>query len=208
MTRMRIITRTLTAAALLAATSCSSAVRTGDSPMFLVIQNLQAIAGGPSPGQPSTILFSDVSAVLTSGNNSSGGQCTPTSPCVGLVYNDNGQVTLSLAPKNVSSTAAPTTNNQVTINRIHVHYRPATSGGAVPSDIDTAATATVPPTGTVTIGFELVTAGAKLQPPLSGLVGGGQISATADVTFFGTDQVGNAISVTGSIQIEFANWVG
>jgi hypothetical protein len=209
MTRMRIITRTLTAAALLAATSCSSTVRTGNSPMFLVIDSLQATAGGPSPGQAAGVLFSDVASTLTTGFDSSGTACTAASPCGNIVFNDNGQVVLSLAQKNVTSTTSPTTNNQVTINRIHIHYHPSGSvQTAVPDDFDTFATATVPATGTATIGFELVRASAKNAPPLIGLRASGQLSVTADVTFLGTDQVGNAISVTGSIQIEFSNWAG
>jgi hypothetical protein len=32
------------------------------------------------------------------------------------------------------------------------------------------------------------------------------LSTIADVTFFGADQVGNAISVTGSILIDFGNF--
>jgi hypothetical protein len=212
MRRMRIITRILAAASLMAATSCSSTVRSGDSPMFLVINTLQGIAGGPTPGAPSSVLFSDVETIMTSGIDSAGNQCTQTAPCRGFVFNDSGQVVLSLARKDVSAATAPTTNNQVTINRIRIHYRLADGSGVqgvtVPVDFDTFATATVPPGGTVSIGFELIRAAAKRAAPLVGLVGGGQLGATADVTFFGTDQIGNAISVTGSIQIEFANWAG
>jgi hypothetical protein len=205
MTRMRIITRTLTAAALLAATSCSSTVRSGNSPMFLVIQTLQGIRGGPTAGTPSSVLFSDVLTFLTTGNDIvTGRQCTPTAPC-GAVYSDLGQAVLQLAQKDVLSTTTPTTNNQVTISRIHVHYIFPPNVTPV-ADFDTFATATVPPSGTVAISFDLVKANAKDLPPLVSLDGGGQISATAEVTFFGTDQVGNAVSVTGSVQIEFSNW--
>jgi hypothetical protein len=202
MTRMRIITRALTAAALLAATSCSSAVRTGDSASFLVIQSLQGIRGGPTPGMPGNVLFSDVQTFVTTGNDPvTGRQCTPTAPC-GLTYTDDGQVVLQLAPKNVTASTQPTTNNQVTINRVHVHFR-ATTNVPLPADFDQGVTGTVPTSGTTTLSFELVQSSAK---GALGLVNGGQITATADVTFFGADQVGNAVSVTGSIQVEFANW--
>jgi hypothetical protein len=207
MTRMRIITQVLTAAALLAATSCSSTVRTGDSPMFLVINSFQASAGGPTPGVASSVLFSDVDSVITTGFDSNGNTCSTTAPCRGFVFNDSGQVVLSIARKDVSSVTAPTTNNQVTITRIHIHYRVTDgSSSAAPADFDTFATATVTTAGTATIGFEIVRAAAKRALPLSALVGGGFLGVTADVTFIGTDQVGNPISVTGSIQIEFANW--
>ena len=205
MTRMRIITRTLTAAALLAATSCSSTVRTGNSPVFLVIDNLAGIRGNTTPGQPSAFLISDVLTLVTTGSS-----CTPTSPCP-TIFGDSGQATLELAKKDVTSTAAPTTNNQVTITRVHIHYRPANGsapviGVNVPADIDTFSTATVPAAGTVTISFELVRVDAKLTSPLIQLRGGGQIDAVADVTLSGTDQVGNAISATGSIAIQFGDW--
>jgi len=211
MTRMRIITRTLTAATLLAATSCSSTVRTGNSPMLLVIDSLQGIRGANSPGTPGSFLVSDVSTIVLTG-------CpTPTNPpSCAKVFGDNGQVVLELAKKDVTSTTAPTTNNQVTISRIHVHYSLAdgtapVQGTNVPLDFDTAVTATVPASGTATIGFELVRVSAKESAPLLGLVdphvgNSGFINAIGDVTFFGTDQVGNAISVTGSLAIQFGDW--
>jgi len=203
MTRMRIITRTLTAAALLAATSCSSTVRTGNSPMFLVIDNIQGIRGASKPGTPSAFLVSDLVTNVTTG-----GSCTTASPCA-TVFGDNGQATLELAKKDVTTNTAPTTNNQVTINRIHIHYRatdPA-QNALVPADFDAYATATVPASGTVTIGFELVRISAKISQPLTTVLAtDAVVSAAADVTFFGTDQVGNAISATGSIAIEFGDF--
>jgi hypothetical protein len=214
MRRMHIITRTLTAAALLAATSCSSTVRSGDSSMFLVVASLAGIRGGPTLGLPSGLLISDVRTLVTTGATASG-QCTQASPCP-VVFGDNGQATLSLARKDVFSATAPTTNNQVTLTRIHVHYRlpdgSSNPGVTVPFDFDTFATAVVPATGTVQISFELVRVQAKESAPLFQLnkfpIGsGGQIAAVADVTFFGKDQVGNDISATGSISIEFGDWV-
>jgi hypothetical protein len=203
---MRIINRTLTAAALLAATSCSSTVRTGNSPMFLVIDSLQGIRGGPSAGTPNAILFSDVLTFFTTGNDiTTGRTCSTTNPCT-AVFSDLGQAVLELAKKDVTSSTAPTTNNQVTITRVHVHYIFPPNVTPVVADFDTVSTTTVPPSGTATIAFDLVKANAKDFPPLVNLDGGGQITATAEVTFFGTDQVGNAISATGSIQIEFSNW--
>jgi len=203
MTRMRIITRTLTAAALLAATSCSSTVRSGNSPVFLVIDSLAGIRGASTPGSPSSLLFSDVITNVTTGAG-----CTQASPCP-TVFSDSGTATLELAKKDVTSTA-PTTNNQVTINRVHIHYRFADGTGVqgvtVPVDFDSFATATVPPTGSTTISFELVRVQAKQSTPLVQLRNGGALAVVADVTFIGRDQVGNDISVMGSIQIEFSDW--
>jgi hypothetical protein len=211
MRRMRIITRTLAAASLLAATSCSSTVRSGNSSMFLVIDSLGGISGGGT-GQLSTILYSDLRGSKTAGNDSTGKACTPTSPCF-IVFPDNGSVTLELARKDISTATSPTTNNQVTINRIHVHYRLANGGGVqgvdVPLDFDTFATATVPSSGTATISFELVRLQAKESPPLTGvLAAGGVLGVVADITIFGKDQVGTDISVMGSVQIQFSDWAG
>jgi hypothetical protein len=177
--------------------------------MFLVINNMAGIRGGPVAGSPSALLVSDVLSLVTSG-----GQCTQAAPCR-FVFGDSGSATLSLAQKNVVSATSPTTNNQVTITRIHVHYRLSNGGGVqgvdVPFDFDTFSTTVVPPTGTATVGFELVRVQAKESMPLVQLNkppfgNGGQSSVVADLTFFGTDQVGTSMSVTGSIQIEFGDW--
>jgi hypothetical protein len=57
--------------------------------------------------------------------------------------------------------------------------------------------------------FVLVRAQAKLEPPLISLRGGGgqiAISTIAQVTFYGRDQTGNDVSVSGSIGVNFADW--
>jgi hypothetical protein len=58
------------------------------------------------------------------------------------------------------------------------------------------------------IGFVLVRAQSKLEAPLAALATGGAvvISTIAEVTFYGHDQVGNDVSVTGKISVNFANW--
>jgi hypothetical protein len=57
--------------------------------------------------------------------------------------------------------------------------------------------------------FTLVRAQAKLEKPLITMVGGNGallISTIADVTFFGKDQTGRDVTVTGSMSINFADW--
>jgi hypothetical protein len=208
MTGMRIVTRILTTAALLAAVSCGNAVRTGSSPVFLVIDTLTSKRGGSSSSQDSTVLSSDVLTVVTTG-----GTCTTTNPCFSI-FPDGGSVTLRLAPKDIGTATAPATpssNNEVLINRIRVSYRRTdgrnVEGVDVPFAFDTAATGTVPATGTLTLGFELVRSQAKTDPPLMALeTNGVVISTIADVTFFGQDRTGNAINATGSIAVNFANF--
>jgi hypothetical protein len=115
--------------------------------------------------------------------------------------------------KDPGSTAplAPTTNNEVTITRVHVEYIRAdgrnTQGVDVPFAFDSAVTGTVTAGGTLTMGFELVRNVAKQESPLVQLKQGSNIvSAIARVTFYGTDRVGNSIQATGQLSVEFGNF--
>ncbi len=63
--------------------------------------------------------------------------------------------------------------------------------------------------GETTVSFVLVRVQAKLEAPLAALAnhgGAGVISTIANITFYGTDQTGRAVSVTGSISVNFADW--
>ena len=66
----------------------------------------------------------------------------------------------------------------------------------------------VQPGSIVSATFELVRHSAKLEAPLAGLAQsiGLIYSTVADVTFFGHDQAGNDLSVTGSIGVQFGNF--
>jgi hypothetical protein len=78
----------------------------------------------------------------------------------------------------------------------------------VPYSFDGGATFTVAD-GKASGTFVLVRAQAKLEPPLISLRGGGgqiAISTIAQVTFYGRDQTGNDVSVSGSIGVNFADW--
>ena len=197
------------AAAIVACASCGDVARTGRSPVYLVIDSLQGVpGGGHGAGTPAGTLSSDVLVLVTSG-----GTCSIHNPC-GTVYSDGGQAVLSLALKDIgttSSPATPTSNNTVTINRVHVEYIRADGrnqpGVDVPYPFDGSATATVPTSGQLTFSFVLVRAVAKEESPLIQLVNSpGFISTIAQVTFYGTDQVGNAVSVMGQIEVDFADF--
>jgi hypothetical protein len=190
--------------------SCGEVVRTGRSPVFLVIDALET-ANGDKPTQfVGGGLQSDVITIVTSG-----GLCTQQNPCQ-IIFNDFGQVTLRTPLKDVTGTSssnpsAPTTNNEVTLNRYRVVYRRTdgrnVQGVDVPYAFDGALTATIPAGGTLSVAFELVRHVAKLESPLAQLRSNGSLIYTiADVTFFGKDRVGNDIQVTGSIQIDFGNF--
>jgi hypothetical protein len=205
MRRWNAVQLILLAAATAASVSCGSAVRDGSSAVFLVIDTLQGSRGGPQNGTLSGFVLSDV---LT--NVTSPAPCTVASPCP-TVFDDPGTVALRLAPKNLNTTTGPTTNNEVTINRVHIEYVRAdgrnTPGVDVPFPFDGATTGTVPATGSLTLGFELVRHTAKMEAPLVQLITSPSILTTlAKVTFWGTDRVGNVVSVSGQIQVNFGNF--
>jgi hypothetical protein len=169
--------------------------------MFLVVDN---ISGGRAGGTLAANVLSDVITNITTP-----APCTPASPCP-TVFNDVASAVLRLSPKDVTATA-PTTNNQVTITRIHIKYVRSdgrnTQGVDVPYEWDAAVTATVPAGGSATVGFELVRHVAKEESPLVQLITNPSIINTVtEITFIGQDQVGNDVSATAKIQINFGNF--
>jgi hypothetical protein len=173
--------------------------------MFLIMDALQGSRGGPQPGTPASTLISDVITNVTSP-----APCSTATPCP-TIFSDSGSVTLRLAPRNITTATGPTSNNDVTINRFHVEYIRADGrnvpGVDVPFAFDGAVTATVPISGNVTFGFQLVRSTAKQEPPLIQLrSSANSLSVIARVTFYGQDRTGNIVNVTGQISIEFANF--
>ena len=173
---------------------CSSTVRTGQASSYMILQRLEGSSGAESGSVFQSVLRSDV---LTKGG----------------IFEDNGRVTLSLAMKDVTNPTGPTSNNVITLNRYRVEYRRTdgrnTPGEEVPYAFDGALGLTVGEQG-VTAVFTLVRAQAKLEKPLITMVGVNNgallISTIADVTFFGKDQTGRDVTVTGSMSINFADW--
>ncbi len=194
----------LVLAVAVATAGCGDVVRQGQAPVLLVIDRLEGSAGNTSPEPFSSPLFSDVLTTVTSP-----APCTPEEPCF-TVFSDSGRVTLRLIPKDITG-PAPSTNNAVTITRYRVAYLRSdgrnTPGVDVPYGFDGAVTGTVPATGTIELTFELVRHVAKQEAPLATLVTDSSvITALAEISFFGRDQVGNDISVTGLIQVNFGNF--
>jgi len=207
MKSIRIVSPVLAAAAMVASTvSCGNVVRDGRSPVLLVVQKIAGVKGSSTAGGTAAVpLISDVVTLVTTG-----GTCSPTNPCP-TYFNDTGVATISLASKDIVGLPSPTSNNQVTITRVHVQYVRtdglSTPGVDVPFPFDTAVTVTVPPSGTVDVPFEVVRNSAKLEQPLLDLRANGIIVSTiANITFYGTDLVGNAITATGTLQVNFGNF--
>jgi hypothetical protein len=110
------------------------------------------------------------------------------------------------------SPTTPTSTNAITVTRYHVDFTRSdgrnTQGVDVPYGFDGGATGTFD-AGGASLSFVLVRGQAKLEAPLKALrdnAGAIIISTFAEITFYGTDQNGNAVSVTGRISVNFADW--
>src|SRR5262249_43312333 len=132
------------------------------------------------------------------------------------VFEDPGRVMMHLAlvdPGTADKPAAPSPSNSITFTRYHINYVRSdgrnTPGVDVPYPIDGGMTISVNG-GSVSIGhFSAVRAVAKDDAPLKALSGGGGqgfISTIAEITFYGTDQAGRAVSVMGRLNVDFADW--
>jgi hypothetical protein len=194
----RVIQLGALAALVAVSASCGDVVRSSRSPVMLVVNSL---AGGAAL---TTTFSSDVL-----GSRTSPLPCSASSPCP-TIFSDPGSATLGVIMKDVT-VVGPSTNNSVTVNRYRIEYRRGdghnTPGVDVPYPFDGAVTATIAPGSTAAVGFELVRIVAKEESPLAQLVNNPNfISTIATVTFFGADQVGNDVSASGTMLINFGNF--
>lgn len=180
----------------LASASCSEVVRAGKGSSYLVITSLQG--GRGDSGEMGSSLSSDVLTIV----DKTTGEST--------IFGDRGQADFSLQMKDQGG-VGPSPVNAITLTQYHVEYVRSdgrnTQGVDVPYAFDGAVTVTINSTGST--GFTLVRNQAKHEAPLSALrFGGGAqvISTIARVTFYGHDQAGREVSVTGSISVNFADW--
>lgn len=190
----------------LASAGCGEMATQGRSPSQLVLLSLTA-APGSDPTQTSGTLLSDVTTNVQRTVN--GQQVTSAT-----IFNDLAEANFGLVLKDpggdLASPAAPSALNSVTITRYRVVYRRTdgrnTPGVDVPFPFDSGVTVTVTNDGG-SAEFEIVRSSAKLEIPLSPLAGNPEIISTiAEVTFYGRDQAGNDVSVTGLIGINFADF--
>ncbi len=143
--------RVVLASALAAATlasGCGDVVRQGEGSSYLIVQRLEA-APGAEPEEFRGNLLSDVITVVDD---------------VASVYNDVGEVTMSLAMKDPALTS-PTSANFITLSRYRVRYIRSdgrnTPGVDVPYGFDGGLTMTV--NGTDVIGTSR-SSGTSLRP--------------------------------------------
>ena len=190
-----------------AGTGCGQYVRdSGRAPAQPIILALQG-ASGAQPDKFSGTVQSDV---LTYVNKTIGTEQIR----VPTVFNDFGAVTMRLILKDpgaAGSVTLPTPINQVTFTRYTVTYSRSdgrnTPGVDVPYPLDGGLTFTAQSDKDVSAVFELVRHTAKEDAPLRALITNPVIISTvAQVTFYGRDQAGNDVSVTGRISVDFGDF--
>ena len=179
-------------------------MRTGRSAVFLTVDNMEASSGGA--GSASSFLLSDVQVLVDQTVNG-------VTVKVPTIFNDSLTATIRSNEKNQNPDSLLTIISAVTLTRYHVDFRRTdgrnTPGVDVPFGFDGGLGVTIQPGGTAAVSIELVRHQAKLEPPLKNLAGvGGQgfISTIAEVTFYGRDQNGNEVAVTGRIDVQFADF--
>ncbi len=160
--------------------SCGrSMMQQGNGSSYLIVDLLQA-APGATPAVFSSMLSSSVSSAT----------------------DDIGKVTLRMALRDTVSGLTPTDANAITITGYHVDFVPNTPGAAVPSSFDGSLTGTITSAST-SLTFVLVRSQAKSAAPLAGLAA--PLFTAANVTFYGHDQTGHAVSVMVSISVTFVS---
>lgn len=188
-------------ACLISAAGCGGELlRTGRSPVYLVVDSVSTTQGG-GLAQTASFLQSDVALAD------------------GSVFNDNVTVTLRSVAKN--PTVDTTDINAVTLTRYRVNFIRTdgrnTPGVDVPYGFDGALAVTIPAGQSQDVSFEIVRHQAKLEPPLKALagfdpagnrsIGGlGFLSTIAELTIWGRDQNGNEVTAKASVDVHFANF--
>ena len=186
---------------------CTTRQLEGESPAYLIVESLTG-ANGAEPDELSSNVDSDVITMVSATID---GQ----EVLVPTFFADPGEVSFGLAlkdPGTSASPAQPTSANFITVNRYRVDFVRSdgrnTPGVDVPYGFDGGMTVTVSGSG-VRAPLTLVRIQAKQEAPLAALRNGGPalaISTIARVTFYGEDQAGREVKVTGNIGVNFANW--
>jgi hypothetical protein len=191
------------AAAMTSASCGGEMLRTGRSPVYLVISNMVAL-NGAQDGEEETALHSDVQTFV---DVTVAGVTTR----VPTIFDDGGMATIRLEAKNQDVATTPV--NSVTLTRYRVNFRRTdgrnTPGVDVPYGFDGGLGVTINPGADADVGFMLVRHQNKIEPPLRNMVGFGGLgflSVIAEVTFFGRDQNGNEIMATGNLDIQFGDF--
>jgi hypothetical protein len=193
----------MAAVCLIASTSCGGELlRTGRAPVFLTISNIVAQNGATE--EEETTLHADVQTIVEVTINS-------VVVRVPTVFDDMATATIRVDSKNATAPTSPL--NAVTITRYRVTYRRAdgrsTPGVDVPYGFDGGLAVTIQPGAEAGVSFQLTRHQSKEEPPLRNMIGGGGlgiITTIAEVTFWGRDQNGNEVTVSGNITVNFGDF--
>ncbi len=202
------VTVLVAVAGALGAAACGEVARTGRSPGYLILDRLEG-ASGVEPEEFSTAVASDVVTLV---RRSIGGS----EQLVATIFADPGRATFRVGLKNPGTAIVPTAPsalNAITLTRFRVVYVRSdgrnTQGVDVPYAFDGGMTLTVPEDGEAIGFFELVRIGAKQESPLKNLQNNGGalfIGTIAQISFYGHDQAGNEVTVSGSMSVSFADY--
>ena len=199
------VTRLAAAAAVaVSAASCGSdLMRTGRSPVYLRIVGID-VTNGASNETSSGGLRSDVQTLVEQ-------QINGVAVKVPTIFNDTAVANITVESKD--PTRVTTATNAVTITRYRITFRRAdgrnTPGVDVPFGWDGGVAVTIPAGGTSGVAFEIVRHSTKSEPPLRNLINNGGVQfiyTIAEITFFGRDQNGNEVTVTGMVDIAFSDF--
>lgn len=187
--------------------ACTPTTRLDASSAYLIIDSIEANSGA----KPDTFggeLSSDVQTLVK--KDVDGKQIL-----VPTIFEDGMKVTFRLGmkdPGTASTPTTPSTTNYITLTQYHVQFVRSdgrnTQGVDVPYAFDGGLTITVG-ASTASATGTLVRIQAKSEAPLKALIGGGgafAISTIAQITFYGKDQAGHEVSVSGKISVNFADW--
>ena len=191
------------AACLVTASACvSDMLRTGRSPAFLTIDGI-SVTNGASLESGSNLL-SDVQTLI---EQEVGGETVK----VPTIFNDTAVATIGVVAKDPTAVTSPI--NSVTITRYRITFKRVdgrnTPGVDVPFGWDGGTSVTIPIGGTGSVGFEIVRHSTKQEPPLRNLVNNGGVQfiyTIAEITFFGRDQNGNEVTVSGEVDVAFSDF--
>lgn len=189
-------------AAVTSASCGGDLMRTGRSPVFLTINGISILNGATD--EAGATLLSDVQTLVDA-------QVNGQSVKVPTIFNDVATVTLGVVSKD--PTQVPTAINSVTITRYRIAFKRSdgrnTPGVDVPFGWDGGISATIPAGLERDVVFELVRHSTKSEPPLRQLANNGGVQfiyTVAEITFFGRDQNGNEVTVTGNVDVAFSDF--
>jgi hypothetical protein len=121
---------------------------------------------------------------------------------------DSVDVAVAVRPKNPGATIVQNAGD-IFLRRYEVRYTRtdgrAVEGVDVPYRVSGLMTAVVPNDGNATFSLEVVRRQAKLEPPLSQIDGAQIVTMFAEVAVFGENVVGNGVSASGHLQVNFLN---